>query len=63
MYISPKNMPYFMKNTNWYELKEEDGRRFYAPTENAPKKAIRSIERFNAEHTGIDDNGHAWADF
>ena len=63
MFFSSKDMPYFMNNPDWYTLKEEDGRRFYAPTDKAPQKAIDSIDKFNSEHTGVDEDGHAWADF
>ncbi len=63
MYISANDMPYFMKNKEWYVLKEENGKRFYEATEKAPKKAKKSIERFNAEHTGVDEDGHFWVDF
>lgn len=61
MYLGLNHMPYFMKNKEWYYFDSEEF--CYKPTEKAPVKAIKSIERFNAEHTEIDENGVKWTDF
>lgn len=55
------DMPYFMKNEDWYYF--DDKEEIYKPTMNAPEKAVRSIDRFNKEHTGYDENGNRWSDY
>ena len=47
--------PYFMKNREWYYYDAEN--ELYKPTEKAPPKAIKSIEKINKEIHYIDENG------
>lgn len=61
MYIANEDMPYFMKNPDWFYFDEDE--EIYKPTKAAPQKAKDSINRFNAEHTGADENGNQWTDF
>ena len=61
MYIDKDDMPYFMKNEDWFYFDEKE--EIYKPTEHAPIEAVKSIEKFNSEHTGIDENGNHWTDF
>lgn len=61
MFFGADHLPYFMKNKEWYYFDEKEY--LYKPTEKAPEKAIKSIEKFNSEHTHIDENGVRWTDF
>lgn len=61
MYIEKKDLPYFMKNKEWYFFDKKEG--IYKPTEKAPSSAVKSIEQFNAEHIYTDEDGETWTDF
>ena len=40
-------MPYFMKNDNWYTISyDEYGDAIYTPTEKAPPEAVQSMKDF-----------------
>ena len=55
MFIEKKDLPYFMKNKEWYFFDKNEG--VYKPTEKAPPRAVESITKFNAEHVYTDENG------
>lgn len=61
MFIEKKDLPYFMKNKEWYFFDKNEG--VYKPTEKAPPRAVESITKFNAEHVYTDENGDTWTDF
>lgn len=61
MYIGANRLPYFMENKEWYYFDEKEY--LYKPTEKAPEKAIKSIEKFNAENNGVDEHGNRWTNF
>ena len=61
MCIGAHNLPYIMKNKEWYYFDEKEC--LYKPTEKATEKVIKSIEKFNSEHTHIDENNVRWTDF
>lgn len=46
------NVPYFLKNDEWYTFDPDDEDRAYKLTDKAPKKARESYEEF---YSDIDD--------
>ena len=61
MFFGADNLPHFMTNKECYYFDEKEC--VYKPTEKATEKVIKSIEKFNSEHTHIDENGVRWTDF
>ena len=57
-----KEMPYFMKNKEWYYRDPNDGEYGYKLTDKAPPEAIKSYEEFYDDHFFIDENGDEWVD-
>lgn len=61
MFFGVDNLPYFMKDKEWYYFDEKEY--LFKPTKKAPERVIKSIEKFNAKHTHIDEHGYHWTDF
>lgn len=60
MYIDKNDLPFFMSNKDWYKFDGE--KRIYVPTDKTPPEAIKSMEKFNSEHTWTDEDGRVWSD-
>ena len=57
--MSDRNVPYFMKNKDWYYWDEKAER--FKLTNKAPKEAIESYnEWYSEEEIYVDENGKAW---
>ena len=52
------NIPYFMKNKDWYYFDEHDF--LYRLTEKAPPEAVQSYDEFYKDESYTDENGEVW---